>query len=158
MSDREEFLARLRKGYELQVEVATRFLLEGYIVKVHPYQEHRSDDYDVMVKPTDGSKWREVEVKGNGKFFTCVDDFPYESVFVETVKRREKRERPPEYYVITSYKTGESICIHKSTEEHWASIRTKDTQKNLYDNFLVCPKEYVVSWDTMIGHLKGPVR
>ena len=155
---RKEFLHRLRKGYELQVEVATRFLMDGFIVKVHPYQESRSDDYDLLVKPTDRSKWREIEVKGNGKYFTNLDDFPYSSLFVETVTRREKREIAPEYYVICSYKTGESLCIHKSTEPEWSSIRTKDTQKNIYDDFLTCPKHLAVTWDEMIGHLKGVVR
>jgi len=155
---REEFLARLKKGYALQLEVGMRLLADGFIVKVHPYQEHKSDDYDILCKPTDGSKWREIEVKGNGKFFTGLDDFPYESIFVETVKRREKRDKPPEFYVISSYKTGEALCIHRSTEDDWSSIRTKDTQKNLYDDFLVCPKELAVSWETMIGQLRGIVR
>jgi hypothetical protein len=155
---RKEFIARLKKGYELQLEVAQRFLVDGFIVKAHPYQEHASDEYDIMVKPTDRSKWREIEVKGNGKFFTGLDDFPYTSMFVETVARRKKRKSPPEYYVICSYKTGESLCIHRSTEPQWESIRTKDTQKNLYDDFLTCPKHLAVTWETMCGHLKGPIR
>ncbi len=155
---RKEFLARLKKGYELQLQVATRFLADGFIVKVHPYQESKSDEYDIMVKPSEHSKWREVEVKGNGKFFTCLDDFPYTNIFVETVKRREKRKKPPEYYVIVSYETMEALCIHKNTEAEWTDVRTKDTQKNLYDNFLTCPKHLAVPWDTMIGHLRGPIR
>lgn len=153
---REDFLARLRKGYELQMNVATRLLIDGFIVRIHKYQEHRGDDYDILVKPSEYANWREIEVKGNGKSFTGVDDFPYESVFVETVKRWEKREKPPEYYVITSYKTLESLCIHHSTSKYWSSIRTKDTQKNLWDDFLTCPKEYCMSWDEMVGHLIGP--
>ena len=155
---REAFLKRLKKGHDLQLDVGRRFLEDGFIVTVHPYQEHGSDDYDILVKPTDGSKWREIEVKGNGKYFTSLDDFPYESVFVETVKRWEGREVPPVYYVIVSYKTGEALCIHHSTHPHWSSIRTKDTQKNLYDDFLTCPKIYCETWDTMIGRLRGIVR
>jgi hypothetical protein len=155
---RRDFIARLKKGYELQLQVATRFLADGFIVKVHPYQENKSDEYDIMVKPSEHSKWREVEVKGNGKFFTDLDDFPYQSIFVETVKRREKRGFAPEYYVIVSYDTGAALCIHKSTEEEWEQVRTKDTQKNLYDNFLTCPKHLAVSWDTMVGSLRGTLR
>lgn len=153
---REEFIARLRKGYELQLQVATRFLLDGFIVKMHPYQEHKGDDYDILIKPTDRSKWREVEVKGNGKAWKDVHDFPYDSIFVETVNRWEKREHPPEYYVIVSYETGHALCIHKSTKKHWEQIRTKDSQKGIFDEFLTCPKEYCVNWDQMIGHIRGP--
>lgn len=155
---RAEFITRLKKGYQLQLEVATRFLAAGFIVKVFPYQESKSDEYDIMVKPTDGSKWREIEVKGNGKFFTTLDDFPYENIFVETVRRRGLREHAPEYYVIVSYETGAALCIGKNTEEEWQSLRTKDTQKNFYDDFLTCPKHLAVSWDTMVGHLMGIVR
>lgn len=155
---RKDFIKRLKKGYELQTDVATRFLLDGFIVRLHPYQEYGADDYDILVKPTDRSRWREIEVKGNGKFFTGLDDFPYESVFVETVNRRLKRDKPPEYYVICSYETGACICVHRSTEEQWTSIRTRDSQKNLYDNFLICPKDLCVSWDNMIGHLNGIIR
>lgn len=152
---RKEFLKRLRKGYGLQLDVGKRFLADGLIVCVHPYQEHRSDDYDILVKPTERSKWREVEVKGNGKTFTSIDEFPYENVFVETVKRWEGREKPPEFYVIMSYSTEYAMCIHSSTHPHWSQLRTKDRQKNLYDNFYTCPKELCISWEEMIGRLKG---
>jgi hypothetical protein len=155
---REAFLKRLKKGHDLQLDVGRRFLEDGFIVTVHPYQEYGSDDYDILVKPSDGAKWREIEVKGNGKYFTDVDDFPYSSVFVETVKRREGRETPPVYYVIVSYKTGAALCIHNNTNPHWSSIRTKDTQKDLYDDFLTCPKELCETWDEMIGRLRGIVR
>jgi len=152
---RKEFLGRLRKGYALQLNVGMDFLAEGFIVHVHPYQEHRADEYDILVKPTDRSHWREIEVKGHGKPFTTVDDFLYESVFVETVRRWDGRESPPEYYVIVSYQTGAAFGIHSSTHPHWTSIRTRDSQKNLYDDFLTCPKELCTPWDEMVGKLRG---
>jgi hypothetical protein len=140
------------------LDVGRRFLEDGFIVKAHPYQESKSDDYDLMVKPSDRANWREIEVKGNGKCFTCVEDFPYKSVFVETVNRRESRKSLPVYYAIVSYKTGEALCVPGTSHQYWSSMRTRDTQKNLYDDFLTCPKEYCETWDQMISKLQGVVR
>jgi len=140
------------------LDVGRRFLEDGFIVKVHPYQESKSDDYDIMVKPSERANWREVEVKGNGKAWTSVEDFPYKSLFVETVNRRKSRANEPYYYVIVSYLTGEAICVPNRSFPHWNSMRTRDTQKGFYDDFWTCPKEYCETWNQMIDRIGGIVR
>lgn len=149
---RDAFIGRLRKGYEIQTNVAVALLSEGFIVQMPVYSEEKSDDYDLLVSP-DREKWECIEVKGRNLSYTSPEDFPYDTIFVTTASRWMNTERiDPPYYVFVS-KTNDIVCL-KPDEDTMTASKRRDTQKNITDTFMESPASELFSWEELLKKLR----
>ena len=99
------------------------------------------DSHDLEVQMDEGeTQWWRVEIKGRELAFTCCDDYPYDTIFVDRVEKADATE-PYGYFIVNRALTHAAI-IKTSTKEHWIKKTVKDTKKTReYPVFLYeCPK------------------
>jgi len=166
------FVGNLVKGYEHQLRVASRLLLAGYFVSAQPLRirptfdvrQDYSDDFDVLfgaVSPECvGSKatgtsgaWvnlHSIEVKSRNVAFDSPEDFPYETIIVETAAAYDKRRHPPDYYVMISQKTNAAIVLKTGGVE---LIRETKPNRGVLTGYVLAPASAFVSWTDFLASL-----
>jgi len=82
-----------------------------------------------------------IEVKSRKVRFTTPDDFPYPTIFVDTVKKWEGREWKPFAYICISTMTGRMICLPGYQSDGWNQERRRDATRDYDDWFYSAPRE-----------------
>lgn len=131
------FIQDLRDS-RVAVEVVTRWLVQrGYAVVVRPTFERPnpsqrfdySDSGDLEIVQT-------VEVKRRGFTFTCKEDFPYPSTFVDTCHHYDKAHPKPYAYVHLNREMTAALIIEGRTRSHWSrsvvNVGSQGRVKELY--------------------------
>lgn len=122
-----DFLGRLRDGHAWQLSVGGRFLAEGLAVYV-PAMSVTASDYsnevDVYLgNPSiDKSKWKCIEVKSRYLTFSDKGDYPYDSAFVCSLDRWQRRDKKPEWVIVVSTETGRFIGTRKDWIDNCSAI------------------------------------
>jgi hypothetical protein len=102
------------------------------------------DDCDLFVCKRDprrfSHRWWPVEVKGRGLDFTCADDYPYDTIFVDRSAKVDLFE-PYAYFILNSTLSCAAL-IKSSTKGKWIGPKTyPDRPKGYPVCVYECPKD-----------------
>lgn len=110
--------------------------------------EDYGDDHDLAIQSKGSDKWWRIEVKGRELNFTCADDYPFQTIFLDRSKKADVAE-PHAYFILNKAMTHAAI-IKTSTKAQWGEPRMiEDNTKLVAYAYPVyeCPKhlaEFVV--------------
>jgi len=151
----ELFFSELLKGREAELTVAAKLLGYGMGVYVPPFQVHTkrtkaeaeadrlwyADSHDLWIGHPLAKRWTPIEVKSSSRDFTCIEDFPFSSPYVDTVSGWEAKKPKPLAIVVLSQTRGGCIVIPASSLHKWLKIRGVDHVRHIEDTWYACPKE-----------------
>jgi hypothetical protein len=144
------FRANYAKSFNAVWAVARRIHRQGELeVRISPFhlrptfaeREAYGDAGDILVRRMGRDDWERVEVKGRSLDFTCLDDFPYPSFFLERVNHLEKFDPAYAYFMANRALTRAAVVMG-STRPKWIGPttffdRTYGREANAYE----CPAE-----------------
>lgn len=129
------FKQELIKGILWQLYVAEKFRHMGYDVNridisMTPGPVEKREDFVNSKDLIAGGKL--IEVKSRNVEFTSADDFPYDTLFIDTKDGFDKKKDKPEMYVCVSQITGAACALDVSkTKDLWEVTRTWDTVRKI---------------------------
>lgn len=147
-----EFKKRLDDSHEAVLAVRERLLEKGIVSEGEPpsfrknlsevphYSRHEKD----LILEQSGIC---LEVKSRNVRWTCLDDFPFRDIIVDTVSGYDQKRQTPLAYVLVSRPTGAEIVVPTTMDRLWSSRRKKDKERNLRDLFYVALKSQVCEAD-----------
>jgi len=153
------FFSELEKGHEYSLEVARRLRMLGIEAAVPPISKRiHVDDRDLYDNESDivipGAPQYIIEVKSRDLFFECAHDFPYDMIFVDTVRGWEQKNPRPIAIVMISRKTLGIAVVRGSTRKHWVTHQAFDKVRKLSDVFYVVPRTLLVGFGQLVSFLK----
>lgn len=114
----------LRTGNEYELKVAHRLMKEGFycsmpqLIEGSATAEYTTHQKDVIVLA--GGRPAVLEVKSRNLRFTGPEDYPFKTVFIDTVSGFDSKAVTPDVVVIISQQTEAIMIIPvKSTRQHW---------------------------------------
>ena len=95
-----------------------------------------------------------LEVKSSTRDFTDdIAQYPFSSLFVDTVSGFDAKVEKPIAYVFISQKSGGMICISPKSYEHWVKINAFDNKRKIMEWFYSAPKETLLTIDVLVSFL-----
>jgi len=154
------FQARLEEGKRYESYVC-EYLKDHGIDAVCPedtsqtIQEFTRTNQDVLLG--DG-KVLEVKSRRSTCVFTGPEDFPYDTVFVDTTRGWERKDVKPFAYVIVSQDTGAMVWIDGSTRDQWGEEKIYDKYLGYPSRTLTADKGLLKPIDELVEILTPPKR
>jgi hypothetical protein len=148
------FERRLVAGTATEAHVIQQLREAGITVEV-PEMPEGSKTSDYTKNQIDAiANGKILEIKGRNLVFTCVDDYPYPTLFVEGVSGFDAKVRTPDYYVNVSNKTGAIICLDVAATRHtWTVENVTDRFRNFpYDMYISQTSDWI-NWDDFLGRI-----
>jgi hypothetical protein len=90
-------------------------------------------------------------VKSRSFHFTSVEDYPYPTVFVDTVEGWQAKEAKAVAVAVVSQKSGGIVVVPVSTEGSWSVKRIYDSKRGFEVSVLECPKELLRSFEEFVA-------
>jgi hypothetical protein len=95
-----------------------------------------------------------LEVKSSTREFTDdVLEYPFDSLFVDTVSGYDAKVEKPLAYVLISQKTRGIVCISPKTYDKWRKVNTFDRKREIMEWFYSAPKSVLQPFDSLVDHL-----
>lgn len=95
-----------------------------------------------------------LEVKSSTREFTDdVFQYPFDSLFVDTVSGYDAKVDKPLAYVLISQKTRGIVCISPKTYDKWRKVNTFDHKREIMEWFYSAPKGVLQPFDSLVNHL-----
>lgn len=95
-----------------------------------------------------------IEVKSRNESFTSKLDYPYETVFVDTVSGYDAKETKPLAYIIISRPTGVMLCLKTLSAKGWKIESKFDRVRKIRENFYVCEPKRLQTLNFLTSFLK----
>ena len=135
-----KFRAELMKGYLWQLYIAQILRENGYDVKVPPLTHGNAKDFkdeeDIL------ANGKIVECKSRNLDFTSAEDFPYDTVLIDTVESWETKIRKPVMYVCVSQLTGATIALDvQKNRENWSEVTIWDSVRRFRVHSYEAPRQ-----------------
>ena len=95
-----------------------------------------------------------LEVKSSSRDFTdeC-SEYPYQSLFVDTVFSFDSKIVKPLAYVFVSQKLKGLVCLSPKAKNHWRKVEAFDKQRQINDVFYSASKSLLIPFDDLVNHL-----
>ena len=95
-----------------------------------------------------------LEVKSSSRDFTsdCFN-YPYQSLFVDTVSSFESKIVKPLAYVFVSQKVKGLVCLSPKAKNHWRKVEAFDKQRQINELFYSASKDLLIPFDDLVDHL-----
>ena len=95
-----------------------------------------------------------LEVKSSSRDFTndCLN-YPYKSLFVDTVSSFDSKIVKPLAYVFVSQKAKGLVCISPKSKNHWRKVQAFDKQRQINELFYSASKDLLIPFDDLVNHL-----
>jgi hypothetical protein len=153
------FFSELEKGHEFSIEVARRLRMLGIEATVPPISKRiHVDDRDLYDNEADiiipGNPEYVIEVKSRDLYFECAHDFPYETIFVDTVRGWEQKNPRPIAVVMISRQTLGMAVVKGSTRPTWTTEQAYDNVRKISDIFYMMPREQLAGFGQLVGFLR----
>jgi len=95
-----------------------------------------------------------LEVKSTkGDHTTDIKEFPWRSLFVDTVSGYDAKIEKPFAYIIVSKVTGDPVCILTETYPKWSIKTTRDENQHITESFYSASASLLISFDELVGIL-----
>ena len=94
-----------------------------------------------------------VESKSRNFSFSGPDDYPYDWIWLETVRKLRNAKRQPAFYVVVSQVTGIAFAIPTADRSAWRTREFKPGKAPRQPQ-LEAPKSCAISWDEMVRRLR----
>lgn len=151
------FLEQLAIGDEWADHVAKHITMAGKYAHATPTQIARTPEqiaaFTALEKDILLDKDRTLEVKSRSFYFTSIDDYPYPTVFVDTVEGWEAKQVKAVAVAVVSQKSGAIVVVPVSTEASWSEKRVFDSKRDFEVNVLECPKGALRSFEEFVAWL-----
>jgi len=148
--EEKRFRATLTRSWQAAWKVAQYIHSQGNVTVqvapliIRPSRSQRTgygDAADVLYS-YDSAKWLRCEVKWRQPEFTCADDYPYPTIFIDRVAKIE--EAPPDIYFNVNKAMTHAAIIGIDTQEQWTGPNTYfDRIKRHPVTVMECPIELV---------------
>jgi hypothetical protein len=116
----------------------------------HERDEMTKFEKDIIFDWTDKC----LEVKSSTREFTDdVFQYPFDSLFVDTVSGYDAKVDKPLAYVLISQKTRGIVCISPKTCDRWRKVNTFDHKREIMEWFYSAPKDVLQPFDSLVNHL-----
>lgn len=116
----------------------------------HERDEMTKFEKDIIFDWTDKC----LEVKSSTREFTDdVLQYPFDSLFVDTVSGYDAKVDKPLAYVLISQKTRGIVCISPKTYDKWRKVNTFDHKREIMEWFYSAPKGVLQPFDSLVNHL-----
>jgi hypothetical protein len=116
----------------------------------HERDEMTKFEKDIIFDWTDKC----LEVKSSTREFTDdVLEYPFDSLFVDTVSGYDAKVEKPLAYVLISQKTRGIVCISPKTYDKWRKVNTFDRKREIMEWFYSAPKGVLQPFDSLVDHL-----
>lgn len=156
----ELFIEQLQLGYRFQELVAERLRGEGVEVEVPELRirpdvsqaREYADSGDLIARC--GERELPIEVKSRNIAFTCPQDYPYHTAFVDDVPGWERGE--PKTVVLVSQRTEGAVVVPLRSRPHWREEAVYDRLRRTWVPTYTVPRRYLLPFSALITHLKGP--
>lgn len=153
------FFSELEKGHRYTIEVARRLRLLGIDANITQITKRiHVDDRDLYEDEADiiipGSPLYVVEVKSRDLYFECAHDFPYQTIFVDTVNGWDKKNPKPIAVVNVSRQTLGMAVIRASTSAHWGIKIAHDHVRDINDTFYIMDRDRLVGFGSLVEYLR----
>ena len=144
-NDDSEFLKRLSESTTGVMRVASYLAKRSYNVRITPMpiwptkaerQANWQDGGDIEIV-------KRVEVKHRGISFTCSDDYPFETVFIDEVYKVDKALSQIEFWVVLNDLMTHVAIIRPSTRRHWVVEEKRDPFRDRICQWYSCPVHLV---------------
>jgi hypothetical protein len=149
------FLQQLHIGDQWAEHVARNITECGKYAYATPTQvaetpeqiaEFTAKEKDILL-----DRGRTLEVKSRSFHFTSVEDYPYPTVFVDTVEGWRAKEAKAVAVAVVSQKSGGIVVVPVSTEGSWSVKRIYDSKRGFEVSVLECPKELLRSFEEFVA-------
>lgn len=95
-----------------------------------------------------------VEIKQRDLKFTCPDDFPYDSAFVQNIGNESADKTMPLIYVLRSAPTRCWVWVlGADRNDEWKESNVRDTTRGSIVRMLSCPKMHLRSSESLLPFL-----
>lgn len=153
----ELFFKELKEGYEWQKLAANYFKENGLDVQMPSLTIRNSfdDAIDYLDSKDLIVNGHIIEVKSRREKFTSAKDFPYSTIFVDTVSGYNSKITKPLAYVMISRKTGSMLCLPSySKPEYWTEETRFDRVRNINETFFMAPKSKLKPLSVLVDQIK----
>jgi hypothetical protein len=99
------------------------------------------------------SRDRTLEVKSRSFHFTSVDDYPYETAFVDTVEGWAVKAVKPVAVAVVSQVTGGIVMVPMSSAAVWSQKTVYDSKRGFEVTVLECPRSALKSFEEFLAWL-----
>jgi hypothetical protein len=151
------FLEQLKIGDKWADYVAQQITDGGKYAHATPTMVAESEEqvaiFTALEKDILLDKGRTLEVKSRSIYFTGVDDYPFETVFVDTVEGWEAKLSHPVAVAVVSQKSGGIVVVPVSTASLWSVRRVFDSKRGFEVTVLECPKGLLRSFEEFLAWL-----
>jgi len=156
VEDSTAFKARWEKGESYTSQIAKRLRSEGLEV-VEPERTFREsfedrkryrDEVDLVVSGV------RIEVKSRRHHWMTLDDFPYPSIFVDTVKKWDGHKVRPFATINVSQKTGAVIVVPGKSHSKWTKVSGVDKDSKYKSEFYSAPRETWATYEQLVEALR----
>lgn len=152
----ELFFSELKTGHSWQSLPALFLTLQGFKVEMPnlTIRENirEADKYKNSADLIINGKI--IECKSRNETFTNINDFPYETIIVDTVSGYEAKEQKPTAYIMVSKSTGSMLCLPSLSSSKWIKKSIKDQIRKILDEFYMADKKLLLTMDKLVKHLK----
>lgn len=153
----ELFLKELEEGHAWQSYPALFFKLHGLKVEV--------PRLTIRENIEEADKWKNsidlfvedvpFENKSRNEEFTYSGDFPYETIFVDTVEGYDAKEVKPYGYIMVSKPTGCLLWLPSSTPGKWTKEKKFDNTRQITCEFYMSDVKHLRPISTLVKYLRS---
>lgn len=114
--------------------------------------EFSANEKDIVLSNMSGH----LEVKSrNLSFGATMEDYPYDTAFVDTLDGWNKKAEKPLAVILVSQRTSEMLVIPVSTEPYWGSESKYDRVRNIYETWITVHKTHLRPITDLVTWLKN---
>ena len=154
-----DYHAAFREGGRYAEVVAARLQADGvrcYAPAIQIAQTQEERDFMTMYETDIEFDWMEtgLEVKSSSRIFSdLVDEYPYETLFVDTVSGFDSKVVKPIAYVFVSQTTSGMVCLSPKTKSTWMQVEAFDRKREITDRFYSVNKAKLQSYGSLVEWL-----
>lgn len=157
LDDWQEMLRARKYGAVGEAKVGEMLAAQGFDVQVTPpnYEEIYNRDGEEVLRATE--RHRDVpdmlcnglviEVKRRSEVFTGPDDYPFSTVYIDTVRAYKRKANKPFMHMNISEQTDAVIALPSGFGEYWREWHSFNPARRLRTHNYVCHKRFWVTFE-----------